>query len=120
MGRSTVGGDPTVGRDTARVSARTGAAAFDASNPLQEGHVLATGRARTSPPRKRNSSTAIDIAQSQSSKLFELQSCIGLARLWLRQGKPMEARSLLEPIHAWFTEGLTLPDLRAAREVLAL
>jgi len=61
---------------------------------------------------------AIDIARNQSAKLFELQSCTGLARLWLTQVRRADARVVLEPVHGWFTEGLTLPDLREAREVL--
>ena len=71
--------------------------------------VLATGSVADVAAAEAEFKFAIEIAQGQSSKLFELQSCIGLARLWLRQGKPAEARSLLEPVHAWFTEGLYAP-----------
>ena len=106
--------------ETLLVSARTGAAAFDARIRCRKATVLATGSGADVAAAEAEFKYAIDIAQNQSSKLFELQSCIGLARLWLRQGRPAEARGLLEPIHAWFTEGLTLPDLREAREVLAL
>jgi predicted ATPase len=64
-------------------------------------------------------SEAIAIARNQSAKLFELQACSGLARLWLRRGRPTDVQVLLEPVHAWFTEGLTLPDLREAQDLLA-
>ena len=106
--------------ETLLASARTGAVAFDARIRCRKAAILATGSGTDVAAAEAEFRYAIDIAQSQSSKLFELQSCIGLARLWLRQGRPAEARGLLEPIHAWFTEGLTLPDLREAREVLAL
>ena len=106
--------------ETLLVSARTGAAAFDARIRGRKATVLATGSGADVAAAEAEFKYAIDIARNQSSKLFELQSCIGLARLWLRQGRPAEARGLLEPVHAWFTEGLTLPDLREAREVLAL
>ncbi|HEV7733679.1 MAG TPA: hypothetical protein VGR62_16040 [Candidatus Binatia bacterium] len=43
---------------------------------------------------------------------------MGLARLWQRQGKRDEARALLAPVHAWFTEGPALRDLRDARALL--
>jgi predicted ATPase len=106
--------------ETLLVSARTGAAAFDARTRGRKATMLATGSGADVAAAEAEFKYAIDIARNQSSRLFELQSCIGLARLWLRQGKPAEARGLLEPVHAWFTEGMTLPDLREAREVLAL
>ncbi len=106
--------------ETLLASARTGAVAFDAKIRCRKAAILATGSGADVVAAEAEFRHAIDIAQGQSSKLFELQSCIGLARLWLHQGRPAQARSLLEPIHAWFTEGLTLPDLREAREVLAL
>ena len=106
--------------ETLLASSRTGAVAFDARIRCRKAAILATGSGTDVAAAEAEFKYAIDIAQCQSSRLFELQSCIGLARLWLRQGRPAEARGLLEPIHAWFNEGLTLPDLREAREVLAL
>jgi class 3 adenylate cyclase/predicted ATPase len=62
---------------------------------------------------------AIDIARRQSAKLFELRAAVSLARLWSEQGKRAEARELLAPIYAWFTEGFDTSDLKQARALLA-
>ena len=63
---------------------------------------------------------AIQIAQTQQAKLFELRATTSLARQWLQQGKRSEARHALHEIYAWFTEGLDTPDLQEARTVLSL
>ena len=62
---------------------------------------------------------AIGIARAQQAKSWELRAALSLARLWQRQGKPDQARELLAPIYGWFTEGFELPDLTAARSLLA-
>jgi hypothetical protein len=41
-----------------------------------------------------------------------------LANVWLEQGNRQAGREALAPVHAWFTEGLTTPDLVAARTLL--
>jgi predicted ATPase len=61
---------------------------------------------------------AIALAEQQGAKLFELRACTSLARLWGDQGKPAEARELLAPVYAWFTEGFEAPDLMDARSLL--
>jgi predicted ATPase len=43
---------------------------------------------------------------------------MSLSRLWQRQGKRDEARELLAPIYAWFTEGFDTADLQEAKELL--
>ena len=103
---------------TLLTSARSGVAAFDARIRCRKAMVLASGPDADIAAAECEFRHAIDIARNQSAKLFELQSCTGLARLWLTQGRRADARVVLEPVHAWFTEGLTLPDLREAREVL--
>ncbi len=60
---------------------------------------------------------AIEIAQSQSAKMWELRATISLARLWQEQGKIDSARSLLAAIHGWFTEGFDTSDLESAKEL---
>jgi predicted ATPase len=62
---------------------------------------------------------AIGVARAQQAKSWELRAALSLARLWHRQGKPAAARDLLGPIYGWFTEGFELPDLAAARSLLA-
>jgi predicted ATPase len=61
---------------------------------------------------------AIDIAQGQSARLFELRATTSLARLLQKHGKIEEARSLLSEIYNWFTEGFETVDLRRAKALL--
>jgi predicted ATPase len=61
---------------------------------------------------------ALDIARAENAKGPELQAAIGLARLWRDQGKRAEARDLLAPLYAWFTEGFDTRDLIDAKALL--
>jgi tetratricopeptide (TPR) repeat protein len=61
---------------------------------------------------------AIRRAQSQDAKWWELRASTSLARLLQAQGKPSEARALLNPILGWFTEGLDTPDAKEAKALL--
>lgn len=61
---------------------------------------------------------AIEIAQRQEAKSFELRATISLARLWQQTGKEKEAKRRLAKIYGWFTEGFDTPDLKAAKELL--
>ena len=61
---------------------------------------------------------AIDIARSQSAKMWELCASTRLARLWHSQGKTTEAYDLLAPVYGWFTEGFDTADLREAKSLL--
>jgi predicted ATPase len=61
---------------------------------------------------------ALPLAQEQNAKWWELRAATSLARLWRDHGKQSEARTLLEPIYGWFTEGFDTPDLRDARALL--
>jgi predicted ATPase len=61
---------------------------------------------------------AIEIARRQESKSLELRAVMSLSRLWQGQGKKEEARRMLAPVYAWFTEGHDTPDLREAKALL--
>src|SRR5262249_36496988 len=61
---------------------------------------------------------AIDIAQRQSAKFWELRAATSLARLWQEQGKRDAAHGLLVPIYGWFTEGFDTPLLKEAKVLL--
>ena len=61
---------------------------------------------------------AIETARNQSAKSFELRAVMELARLWQVKGKTSEARELLAPLYAWFTEGFDTADLKSARALL--
>ncbi|MBI3245593.1 MAG: AAA family ATPase [Deltaproteobacteria bacterium] len=62
---------------------------------------------------------AIEIAQRQHAKSWELRATTSLARLWQRQSKRQAAHALLSEVYCWFTEGLDTKDLQEARALLA-
>ena len=61
---------------------------------------------------------AIEIAQSQKAKSWELRAATSLARLWQQQGKRTEAHKLLSEVYNWFTEGFDTKDLQEAKALL--
>jgi len=67
---------------------------------------------------ERSYQQALDIARRQNTKFWELHAAMSLARLWRDQGKRAEARDLLAPIYAWFTEGHRTRVLREAETLL--
>jgi predicted ATPase len=61
---------------------------------------------------------SLDCARRQSAKSWELRTALTLARVRARQGNREQARQLLAPLYAQFTEGFETGDLKAAREFL--
>jgi predicted ATPase len=61
---------------------------------------------------------AIDWAGRQSALSWELRAATSLARLRREQARNEEARELLAPIYARFTEGFETADLRTARALI--
>ena len=61
---------------------------------------------------------ALTVARQQQAKSWELRAAMSLARLWRDQGKTVEARDLLAPVYAWFTEGFDTRDLKEAKAML--
>jgi predicted ATPase len=61
---------------------------------------------------------ALDIAQHQQAKSWELRAATSLARLWQQQGKQNEAHQMLSEIYNWFTEGFDTKDLQEAKALL--
>jgi len=49
---------------------------------------------------------------------FALRGVLSLRRLWQQQAKQTEARALLAPIDAWFTEGFDTAALQKAKALL--
>ena len=62
---------------------------------------------------------ALDVAAEQGTKSLELRAAIGLASMWLEQGRKDEAKNVLAPIYEWFTEGFDTSDLIKAKKLLA-
>jgi class 3 adenylate cyclase/predicted ATPase len=61
---------------------------------------------------------ALALARLQQAKSWELRAAMSLSRLWQQQGKRDEARELLAPVYAWFTEGFDTADLQEAKALL--
>jgi hypothetical protein len=62
---------------------------------------------------------SLDWARTQQAKSWELRTATGYARLMRDQGRAREARDLLAPVYAWFTEGFDTHDLKEAAAVLS-
>jgi predicted ATPase len=61
---------------------------------------------------------ALEIARQQAAKSVELRVAVSLGRLWAEEGKPENARTLLNDLCNWFSEGLDSVDMLEARETL--
>jgi DNA-binding winged helix-turn-helix (wHTH) protein/predicted ATPase len=61
---------------------------------------------------------ALETAQRQQARTFELRAAMSMSRLWQTRGKKADARRVLEPIYGWFTEGFDTADLRDAKALL--
>jgi predicted ATPase len=61
---------------------------------------------------------ALEIARNQKAKMLELRAATSLARLWKKQNKFDDAKSVLNSVYSSFTEGFGSPDLIEAKTVL--
>jgi len=61
---------------------------------------------------------AAELAREQGALLWELRIALSYARLRIRQDRREEARQLLAPVYARFTEGFAAADVQAARALL--
>lgn len=61
---------------------------------------------------------AIAAARRQSARTYELRAALGLARLWQREKRCADARQLLAPLVATFTDGVRTADLETAALLL--
>ena len=57
-------------------------------------------------------------ARRQNAKLLELRAAVSLADLLKRKRRPTQAREVLAPVYASFTEGFDFIDLREAKTLL--
>jgi DNA-binding winged helix-turn-helix (wHTH) protein/predicted ATPase len=58
---------------------------------------------------------AMEISRTQQARSLELRAATSLARLWRTQRRANDARSLLQSLYSWFTEGFDTMDLREAK-----
>jgi predicted ATPase len=61
---------------------------------------------------------ALSVARAQQAKSWELRAAMSMARIWRDQGRRQQARDLLAPLYAWFTEGFDTRDLKEAKVLL--
>jgi class 3 adenylate cyclase/predicted ATPase len=61
---------------------------------------------------------AMGIARRHQARLWELQAATSLSRLWRNQNRIVDARTILAPVYAWFTEGFDTVPLREAKTLL--
>jgi predicted ATPase len=61
---------------------------------------------------------ALETAQQQEAKLWELRAAVSYAEYLRNYGRVREARALLEPVYEWFTEGLDTGALETAKRML--
>jgi class 3 adenylate cyclase/tetratricopeptide (TPR) repeat protein len=114
-------GDPDAGLAAlAEAETRAGQSGerwVDAEIHLLRGDLLASaGKAEAEVQRSYLSS--IEVAREQQARSLELRAAIRLARLWAEQGERRNARDVLAPIYARFTEGFDTQDLKDAKALL--
>jgi class 3 adenylate cyclase/tetratricopeptide (TPR) repeat protein len=85
------------------------------SQRIRAGLLIASGQVAEG---ERQLLAALDTARSQHARWFELRVATDLARLWQSQSRSDDARTLLAPVVASFTEGFSTVDFRAARDLL--
>ena len=92
---------------------------MDGCGTASHGGRTSVGRRATDPACAETSFIeALAVARSQSSRTLELRAAMSLARLWKGQERDTEARALLQPATACFTEGHITAVLREAEMLL--
>jgi predicted ATPase len=67
---------------------------------------------------ERHFQQALDWARRQGALSWELRTATSIARLWRKQGRTTDARTLMVPVYGRFTEGFDSADLRAAKALI--
>jgi predicted ATPase/DNA-binding winged helix-turn-helix (wHTH) protein len=83
-----------------------------------KGELLLAGKRSNAGDAQRCFERAIQVAQKQNARSFELRATIGLARVLMKKGQLQLARAKLTAIYHWFTEGFDTIDLMEARALL--
>ena len=100
-------------------AARTGERFHEAELFRLKGEFLLRSETRPEPlESERCFLQAIEVAQRQQAKSWELRAATSLARLWREQGRLADAHEGLDRVYSWFTEGFDTSDLRTAKTLL--
>jgi class 3 adenylate cyclase/predicted ATPase len=91
---------------------------WEAELHRQRAHILLTLNPSNIGEAESHLKKSIEVARAQNAKSLELRAATSLAELWRTQGRPDEARALLESVCRWFQEGSETTDLRRARAAL--
>jgi DNA-binding winged helix-turn-helix (wHTH) protein/predicted ATPase len=106
----------TLLNNAAQIAERTGERFFAAELSRHKGQLLLRqGHAQAAEELYRK---ALDIAEEQGAKVWELRAAVSMAGLWGEQGRRAEAGDLLAPVYAWFAEGFDTADLMEAKKLL--
>jgi predicted ATPase len=97
---------------------RTGTRILEAETRRLKGELLLMGNNDAASEAAQCFRDAIEVAQRQSAKSFELRATTSLARLLASQDRRDEARPMLADIYNWFTEGFDTADLKDAKALL--
>jgi predicted ATPase len=84
-----------------------------------KGEVLARSGAASRSAAEDHFRRSLEMAHGQGALSWEVRSASSLARLLREAGRASEARGILAPVYARFTEGFDTADLIAASRILA-
>jgi predicted ATPase len=100
------------------VAAATDQGFWDAELTRLKGELLLESGRGSAADAERLFGRAIEIARGQKALALELRAATSLARTLRARGRRDEARGVLEPVYAAFTEGFDTHDLVAAKALL--
>jgi class 3 adenylate cyclase/predicted ATPase len=101
------------------LSKQSGQRFFDAELLRSKGELLLESDRGSEPQAEALFVAAEETARAQQARFLELRAATSLGRLWQRQGRSADARSLVAPLCARFDEASEGRDLGEARELLA-
>jgi adenylate cyclase len=94
--------------DSTQVADATGQHSYDAEHARLQAEVF--GAAGAAGEAERKYLEALEISRRQGARWLELRAARGYAHHLIEHDRPTEARDLLQPVLAWFTEGRDTMD----------
>ncbi len=99
---------------------RTGERWWEAEAQRMRGEVLLAAGSANRNEAETCFQRALECAQQQNAKFWELRAAQSLAQLWSSEKRHSEARQLFSPIYAAFSDELGSPGLNDAKELSAI